>query len=301
MINCGALETFLKKFSDAGLTWYNLGQIALTLKRLDEALEAYKKAIENFKGYGRSGYYFRERGDIHFQLGRLEEAATDYRKAASLGDAPEAQFLLASTLMHQGLYEDASRVSLDAYIPNMPEFYANGCRVFQVVISRINDMLELSQQERSVADREAVNRVENPSATAEDVVEVARAFDGLHPSIWLRLAAILGAEGRLSEAFECSLVAAWVVSDNPKLWAWVIAAGIDAEATEELLEKVWLKAQHFAPTLPNEIESLAQDLPERPSQELRELMFRLGDRSIPFPPRVVRVLSDDEGTEEAGA
>ena len=98
-------KKLLIKFHDSTLLYNIIGAVSQGLGKLDEALEAYKKAIsiepENAEAFFNIGNAIKEQG-------KLDEAIDAYTKALSIKpDIPEAYYNMGIALQQQGKLEEA--------------------------------------------------------------------------------------------------------------------------------------------------------------------------------------------------
>ncbi|WP_120316833.1 DUF4365 domain-containing protein [Catellatospora citrea] len=140
----------------AGKTLYCIGEVYRARKEYQAAVDALDSANVSDPTYSRRGYFWRVRGGLHYELKRFDEAIGDYRKAISCGDSPEASFLLADVLVHAGRYEEASGVEIRS---DAIDYYALGERTARRVISIINSRVGVAVQDRTRLSREAADEL----------------------------------------------------------------------------------------------------------------------------------------------
>lgn len=180
--------------------WVDAARILLALGRNPEALAAADNALAIFPDNAHARWY---RGQILYALGRYSEAEVEWQKALALGprevtpwaSLPDFQASVWSSLVE--LYHREER------IPEAKE-------ALRAVIRLSSDP---STKLQAMANLAALDLETGNSSEAEKELLVARSLAPDDPLIWLSLANLYQADGRLSPAVHAMLQSIRLSSD----------------------------------------------------------------------------------------
>ncbi|GAA2123889.1 DUF4365 domain-containing protein [Glycomyces algeriensis] len=284
------IEEQLGNLRKAGRTWYIIAQKHRAARDYERARDSFTRALETDRTYELRGYIFRERGAAFYELDELSSAEADYRRAIDVGGVPEAQFLLALVLIEMGKYEEASNLS-HMLSSDLPEYYAIGAKVFPLVAETLYLTVQISTQMRKPVPDELLNRIEVSDVSSAEIIDAMQSWDAFDPRLWVKLSNV---EDDLNLSFKYLLVAAWICQSNAQLWIYAICAAFVNEEGDITPLDVWKKARLFCPNIVSVAEQLMPGMPETLRQEVQTLVFSRSLDPLPHPPRVVRIIGDED-------
>jgi tetratricopeptide (TPR) repeat protein len=165
-----------KAFPDYYEAFYHMGMVETSLGRLDEATQAFQKAIDLSGGrYAWAEFGF---GYLLYVEGKTAEAVSIIRRGVELdGTAPDGYLILGMALLRLGRLDEAEKSAREALLRN-PNF-AQAYLVLADVYGRRHDYREQLEGLEAYLQLEPNGSQNKPVREARDVVE--RMVARLHP------------------------------------------------------------------------------------------------------------------------
>lgn len=290
-------KAVLNVIEDASRTWINPGPGLYNTGNLTAAddpnasLALYEECAHLDPSYLDRGYWWREKGTLHWRLDEKRVAEENYREAIARGDK-HARAYLADALMRTGRYAEAKIEFENADITSSP--FAAQWRLSYAAVAHITDNLSIESQDLNAEARSAAT----PAAGQDSVSAATRAieYNALDP--WAQWALCPPAREAGESALLPMTVAAVSALTIPAMWQELVLDAFnepeiddDTRASvihdalmcakqycEEAFNEMILTDPIITPTLRELLIALWQEL-ETPSQDLHVRDYG-SDRSL---------------------